>query len=80
MTKQSKPAGVIQFGDGTYHKGGTRWAKPVKTINASKTYVSPNKAQAVLTQLAETYSPDNPLIAGAKVIPVNLVIVEEQVK
>lgn len=65
------------FGDETYHKGGTSWARPVKTLNAAKTYISPKKAQSVLDQLAESYSPDNPLLNGAKVISVNLIIVEE---
>lgn len=76
MTKENKPAGVIQFGDGTYHKGGTNWVKPVKTLNAAKTYVSPKKAQSVLDQLVSSYHPSNPFINGAKVISVNLIVVE----
>lgn len=41
-------AAIIQFSDGTYHGGGTSYPKPVKSVNAAKTYVSPNKAKSVL--------------------------------
>lgn len=41
-------AAIIQFSDGTYHGGGTSYPKPVQNVHAAKTYISVNKAQAVL--------------------------------
>lgn len=41
-------AAIIQFSDGTYHGGGTAYLKSVKNVNAAKTYISVNKALAVL--------------------------------
>lgn len=44
-------AAIIQFSDGTYHGGGTAYLKSVKNVSAAKTYISVNKALAVLREL-----------------------------
>lgn len=41
-------AAIIQFSDGTYHGGGTAYLNSVKNVSSAKTYISVNKARAVL--------------------------------
>ena len=73
-----KPAGVIQFGDGRYHKGGMRWPTPVNALNSAKTYISPKKAQVTLDSLKETHDWQVDLLQEAKVISVNLVVIDDE--
>lgn len=73
-----KPAGVIQFGDGRYHKGGMRWPNPVNSLNSAKTYISPKKAQVTLDSLKKTHDWQVDLLQEAKVIPVNLMVVNDE--
>lgn len=73
-----KPAGVIQFGDGRYHKGGMRWPAPVKALNSAKTYISPKKAQVTLDSLKKSCEWQVDLMQEAKVISVNLVVVNDE--
>ena len=73
-----KPAGVIQFGDGSYHKGGMRWPNPVNALNSAKTYISPKKAQVTLDSLKKTHDWQVDLLQEAKVISVNLVVVNDE--
>ena len=44
-------AAIIQFSDGTYHGGGTAYLNSVKKVSSAKTYISVNKARAVLRTL-----------------------------
>lgn len=44
-------AAIIQFSDGTYHGGGTAYLNSVKNVSSAKTYISVNKARAVLRTL-----------------------------
>ena len=73
-----KPAGVIQFGDGRYHKGGMRWPSPVNALNSAKTYISPKKAQVTLDSLKKSNYCRVDLLQEAKVISVNLVVVNDE--
>lgn len=41
-------AAIIQFSDGTYHGGGTAYLNSVENVSSAKTYISVNKARAVL--------------------------------
>lgn len=61
-------AGIIQFSDETYHGGGTVYAKPVKSVYAAKTYVSPKKAESVLKQLHGSYRNRNTVLLEGAVI------------